>query len=189
MGNAPSNPKEAFENAFDPNKNGFNKSLEKTKSDLENTFDPNKNQNLKNFGEDFVNGLSGIVNVAGNSIGLPDIPKLGDRKTLFGHGEEEKKKEKEKEKQKQENERAQTLQNIKSIPATPLSVPDVKPSGAGGSQNFTMPPVYVPQGTFVDKQALKEAQEQAILETQLLYGMMGTGGLLFLFMLKQNRVA
>jgi hypothetical protein len=143
---------------------------------------------IKDFGETFVNTMSGMVNVVGNAVGAPDIPKLGNQPTLFGHREQEEREQKERDKQRQDNERTQTLQNIKNIPATPLTIPDIKPSGAGGSQNFTMPPVYVPQGTFVDKEALKQAQAQAIFETQLLYGMMGTGSLLFLFMLKQNRV-
>lgn len=173
--------------AFDPNKNGFNASLNKTKTDLENTFDPNKNKNFKDFGESFVNTLSGAVNVAGGAIGLPEIPKLGNSPTLFGHRGQEQREQQERDRQSQENQRQQTLQNIKNIPATPLTVPDIKPSGAGGSQNFTMPPVYVPQGSFVDKEALKQAQAQALLETQLLYGAMGTGGLVFLFMLKQNK--
>jgi len=184
MGNAQSN----LENAFDPNKNGLNKSIDDTKKKLENTFDPNKNPEFKAFGEGFVNGLTGAINVVGNAVGAPDIPKLGNGPTFFGHREQEEREQRERDRQRQENERTQTLQNIKNIPATPLSIPDIKPTGAGGSQNFTMPPVYVPQGTFVDKQALKEAQAKAIFETQLLYGMMGTGGLLFLFMLKQNKV-
>ena len=175
--------------AFDPNKNGFNASLEKTKKDLENTFDPNKNKNFKDFGEGFVNGLTGAINVVGGAVGAPEIPRLGNGPTLFGHREQEEREERERQRQRQENERAQTLQNIKNIKATPLTVPDIKPSNAGASQNFTMPPVYVPQGTFVDKDALKEAQEKAIFETQLLYGAMGTGSLLVLFMLKQNKVA
>jgi hypothetical protein len=184
MGNAQSD----LEKAFDPNKNGFNASLDKTKKDLENTFDPNKNPDFKAFGEGFVNGLSGAVNIVGGAIGAPEIPKLGNGPTLFGHRGQEDRERQERERQQRENERNQALQNIKSIPATPLTVPDIKPSSTGGSQNFTMPPVYVPQGTFVDKQALKEAQAQALLETQLLYGGMGVGGLLFLFMLKQNKV-
>jgi hypothetical protein len=185
MGNAQS----ALENAFDPNKNGFNKSLEKTKTDLENTFDPNKNKNLKDFGEGFVNGMTGVLNIVGGAVGAPEIPKLGNQPTLFGHQGQERREEQDRQRQQQENQRQQTLQQIKSISPIPLTQPDIKPSGTGGSQNFTMPPVYVPQGTFVDKEALKQAQDKALLETQILYGAMGTGGLLFLFMLKQNKVA
>ncbi len=147
------------------------------------------NQGAKDFGEGFVNALTGAINVVGNVVGAPDIPKLGDGPTLFGHRPQEQREQQERDKQRQENERQQALQNIKDIKATPLTIPDIKPSGAGGSQNFTMPPVYVPEGTFVDKEALRQAQEKAIFETQLLYGAMGTGGLLFLFMLKQNKVA
>jgi hypothetical protein len=159
------------------------------KNFFENTFDPNKNKDFKAFGEGFVNGFTGGINIIGGAFGAPEIPILGDGPTLFGHRGEEDRRRREQEQRNQENQRQETLQNIKNIPTTPLTVPDIKPSGAGGSQNFTMPPVYVPQGTFVDKEALKQAHRQAILETQLLYGAMGVGGLLFLFMIKQNQIA
>jgi hypothetical protein len=149
----------------------------------------NGQSELRDFGEGFVNGMSGVVNIIGGAVGAPEIPRLGNGPTLFGHRGQEEREQQERDRQRQENERAQTLQNIKNIPATPLTIPDIKPSDAGGSQNFTMPPVYVPQGTFVDKEALKEAQAKALFETQLLYGAIGTGSLLVLFMLKQNRVA
>jgi hypothetical protein len=159
------------------------------KNFFENTFDPNKNKDFKAFGEGFVNGMSGVVNIVGGAVGAPEIPILGNNPTLFGHREEEDRRRRDQERQNQERQREETLQNIKNIPATPLSVPDIKPSGAGASQNFSMPPVYTPQGTFVNKEDLKQRTAQAILETQLLYGAMGTAGLLFLFMLKQNKVA
>jgi len=162
--------------------------FQKAKEGLENTFDPNKNRDLRTFGEGFVNGVSGAINIIGGAVGAPEIPRLGNSPTLFGHRGQEAREQQERDTQRQETQRTQTLQNIRGIQATPLTIPDIKPSGAGGSQNFTMPPVYTPQGTFVDKDALKEAQDKAIFETELLYGMMGAGSLLILFMLKQNRV-
>jgi hypothetical protein len=135
------------------------------------------------FGKGIVNSASGILNIAGGAVGLPEIPLLNPNDpSYFGHRHQEQAQQQAQQQQQQEQERTTALTRIQGIHTSSLTIPDIKVSGA--NQNFAMPPVFVPKGNFVDKDELAKYQAQAVLEQEILLGAIGIGGLAVLFFLK-----
>ena len=136
------------------------------------------------FGKGFVDGLSGVVNIVGGAVGLPEIPKISDPNThIFGHKKEEADFAQTKENNRHDAAKAEAFAKINSISLPPITLPDIKPTAA--NQNFAMPPVYVPKEPVVDKKALKQAQDDIVLQQEIMYGTIGVGGLMALYLLKK----
>jgi hypothetical protein len=136
------------------------------------------------FWEGFVDGLSGVVNIVGGAIGLPEIPKIGPPGSkVFGHKAEEEAYEQDQANQRHDKAKAEAFNKINSISLPPITLPDIKPTAQ--NQNFAMPPVYVPKEPVVDAKALKEAQDEIVLQQQIMYGTIGVGGLAMLYLLKK----
>ena len=140
----------------------------------------------EDFGKGFVNTLSGAVNVVSSVFGIPEIPLIDKNDpSLFGHSNQNANTQAENARANAEAQRQQALQQIGTINISTITIPDIKPSGAGGSQNFNLPPPVQVKGSYVDKAQLKEAQEQAVLQQSILLGSIGVGGLTALYLLKK----
>lgn len=138
------------------------------------------------FGNSFVNTLTGGINVVSGVFGIPEIPLVNpDDPSLFGHGNQQANQQAERDRQERERQRQEALRQIGTINIAPITIPDIKPSGAGGSQNFNLPPPVQVKGSYVDKAQLKEAQEQAVMQQSILLGSIGIGGLTALYLLKK----
>jgi hypothetical protein len=138
------------------------------------------------FGNSFVNTLSGAVNVVSAPFGIPEIPLVNpDDPSLFGHSNQNANTQAERDRASREAERQRQLQLIGTINVVPITIPDIKPTGAGGSQNFSLPPPVQVKGSYVDKAQLKEAQEQAVMQQSILLGSIGIGGITALYLLKK----
>ena len=140
-------------------------------------------KDLQDFGQGFVNGLSGGVNLLTGAFGIPEIPIYGDPDTaLFGHKAEKEKRAQEEADAKHEDERRTALENIKQITTPPLQIPDVKPTG--GRKDYNLPPVIQPTGQVVSLADLEEAKNKARVEQEFMLGALGAGSLAVLFLLK-----
>ena len=136
------------------------------------------------FGNSFVNTLTGGINVVTGAFGIPEIPLVNpDDPSLFGHGNQQANQQAERERQERERQRQQALEQIATIKITSITIPDIKPTST--SQNFSLPPPIQVKGSYVDKAQLKEAQEQAVMQQSILLGSIGIGGLTALYLLKK----
>jgi hypothetical protein len=140
----------------------------------------------EDFGKGFVNTLSGAVNVVTAPFGIPEIPLIDKNDpSLFGHSNQNAQTQAENARANAEAQRQQALQQIGTINIAPITIPDIKPTGAGASQNFSLPPPIQVKGSYVDKAQLQKAQEEAVLQQQILLGAIGVGGLTALYLLKK----
>lgn len=65
-------------NAFDPNKNGFNKAMDPNQNGVANFFNNDVKNGLQKAGEVIVNTAGGAINTATSMVGIPvRVPQLG----------------------------------------------------------------------------------------------------------------
>jgi len=135
-------------------------------------------------GNELIDGISGVINVIGGAFGLPEIPKVNkdDPSVGFGHKKEEANYAQQKENDRHDKAKTDTLAKINEIKVPELTLPDIKPTAS--NQNFAMPPVYVPKEPVVDAVVLKQAQDEIVLQQEIMYGTIGVGGLIALYFLK-----
>ena len=134
------------------------------------------------FWTGMVDGLSGAVNIVSGAVGIPEIPKLDKDTPSFGHKQEEAKIAQDKADAQVAQKKAEAFAKINAISLPPITLPDIKPTAQ--NQNFALPPVYVPTEPVVDAAALKAATDEIILQQQIMYGTIGVGGLMALYLLK-----
>ena len=140
-------------------------------------------KDLQDFGEGFVNGFTGGLNVITGAVGIPEIPIYGDPNTaLFGHKAEKERQAQQDADVRHEADRRNALNQIKGITTPPLQIPDIKATGA--RQNYSMPPIVQPTGQVVSLADLEEAKNKARVEQEFMLGALGVGGLAVLFLLK-----
>ena len=136
------------------------------------------------FGNSFVNTLTGGINVVTGALGIPEIPLVNpDDPSPFGHGNQQANQQEERDRQERERQRQQALEQIATIKITSITIPDIKQTST--SQNFSLPPPIQVKGAYVDKEQLQKAQEEAVLQQSILLGSIGIGGLVGLYLLKK----
>jgi len=141
---------------------------------------------FEDFGKGFVNTVTGSINVVTSGLGIPEIPLIDKNDpSPWGHSNQNAQTEAENQRLNAEQQRQDALASIATIKVSSITIPDIKPTSAGGSQNFSLPPPIQVKGTYVDKAQLKEAQEEAVMQQTILLGSIGIGGLVGLYLLKK----